>query len=539
MADNLVEILIGAKDNATPDLDMLKRRLDELGRKVETAKVNLDGTQQSEVELLRLNAQLDALGRRTTAAKIKVDGGAKAAADIAALDLRLDRLSSKTNEVRGAFSRLGTAMSAGGIFTKLLSPIRAVWEGLRGIVQATGQVVIAFLQGGLKGAAASLGEALATGGQSAVAMAAGLAAMTIAAAALGITLGPFLADLTLATAGFGLFAALAVPEIEKVWKAVDAGPKAIAKLSPAERQLAGPIDALKDQFGKLEKAIRPQILQAFGTGLKILKDLMPALKPLAEAAGKAIDGFLKSIDNWLKSPAGKKFIEWMQHEAPVAIRTFGRVAWDVIQAVGKTLHFLYDEGMTFLGRWKRVWHDAAVIVDAARRFIDTDTGFQKAALRDLAATAHMLAAAWRAVWNSIKTDIQDAYNFIAGVVSKIEGVLSGLNGALGGIPSKILGGLSSMFGLASGGVVGAASGGPRSGWTLVGEMGPELVRIPPGTQVMNNSATAAAMAGAGSGGNTYNLTVQVPPVSNPAAVGRAIVEAIREYERGSGARWRT
>jgi hypothetical protein len=538
VTDNLVEILIGAKDTATPDLDALKARLDELGRKVETAKVGLDGTKESEAELLRINAMLAALGNRTTAAKIKVDGGAKAAADIAALELRLDRLGSKTGEVRGAFSRLGEVWSASGIFGKLLTPIRAVIIGLQGIVQAAAQVVIAFLQGGLTGAAGSLGEALATGGQSALVMAAGLAAMTVAAAALGIVLGPFLADLTLATAGFGIFAAAAVPEIEKVWKAVDAGPKAIAKLSPAERQLAGPIESLKNEFGKLEKAIRPEVLQAFGTGLKILKDVMPALKPLAEAAGKAFDGLLKDIDKWVNSPSGKKFIHWMETEGPVAIRTFGRVAWDVIQGVGKTLHFLYDVGMTFLGQWKRTWHDAAVAVDDARKFIDTDTAVQKAALRDLAATAHMLAGAWSAVWNSMKTDIQAAYNFIAGIVSKIEGVLSGLNGALGGLPGKVLGSLTSMF--ASGGVVGAAAaGGPRSGWTLVGEMGPELVRIPPGTQVMNNAATAAMLAGGGGGGNSYQITVNVPVSAAPAAVGRSIVEAIKEFERGSGTRWRT
>lgn len=40
-------------------------------------------------------------------------------------------------------------------------------------------------------------------------------------------------------------------------------------------------------------------------------------------------------------------------------------------------------------------------------------------------------------------------------------------------------------------------------------------------------------------GNTYNINVNVPAVANPAAVGAAIVTAVREYEKRNGASWRT
>jgi hypothetical protein len=52
---------------------------------------------------------------------------------------------------------------------------------------------------------------------------------------------------------------------------------------------------------------------------------------------------------------------------------------------------------------------------------------------------------------------------------------------------------------ASGGIVGAMGGGPRSGMTWVGEQGPELVRLPFGSTVMPHGQSeqmAAAMAGA-------------------------------------------
>jgi hypothetical protein len=62
-----------------------------------------------------------------------------------------------------------------------------------------------------------------------------------------------------------------------------------------------------------------------------------------------------------------------------------------------------------------------------------------------------------------------------------------------------LSGVAHFLGLASGGVSGAASGGPRGGWTMVGEAGPELVRLPYGSHVLP-AGQSAAMAGGGGGG---------------------------------------
>jgi hypothetical protein len=40
------------------------------------------------------------------------------------------------------------------------------------------------------------------------------------------------------------------------------------------------------------------------------------------------------------------------------------------------------------------------------------------------------------------------------------------------------------------------------------------------------------------GGNTYQITVNVPVGANPAEVGRALVDNIRAYERAAGTSWR-
>jgi hypothetical protein len=66
----------------------------------------------------------------------------------------------------------------------------------------------------------------------------------------------------------------------------------------------------------------------------------------------------------------------------------------------------------------------------------------------------------------------------------------------------------------------------------VGDRGPELVSFSSGGRVYSPEQSAALA------GNTYNITVNVPLGTSKAAVGREVVEHIREFERGSGAGWR-
>ena len=102
----------------------------------------------------------------------------------------------------------------------------------------------------------------------------------------------------------------------------------------------------------------------------------------------------------------------------------------------------------------------------------------------------------------------------------------------------------------------ASGGSARRGATaIVGEEGPELVRFGQNAQVFNAATTERMLRNAmridgigastggitatSAGGSTYNITVNVPPMANPAEAGRATVEAIKQYERRSGAGWRS
>lgn len=63
----------------------------------------------------------------------------------------------------------------------------------------------------------------------------------------------------------------------------------------------------------------------------------------------------------------------------------------------------------------------------------------------------------------------------------------------------------SSAGLAHGGVKGAQNGGVRSNMTLVGEAGPELVRLPPGSHVKSNPDTRRMLGGPAEAGGVSTL----------------------------------
>jgi HPt (histidine-containing phosphotransfer) domain-containing protein len=90
-------------------------------------------------------------------------------------------------------------------------------------------------------------------------------------------------------------------------------------------------------------------------------------------------------------------------------------------------------------------------------------------------------------------------------------------------------------------VPGTAMGGNRTGMTWVGERGPEIVDLPLGSHVRSFPQLRADLSGA-SGGSTasvnYSITVNVAPGGDPASTGRALVEAIQDYERVNSSRWR-
>jgi hypothetical protein len=84
---------------------------------------------------------------------------------------------------------------------------------------------------------------------------------------------------------------------------------------------------------------------------------------------------------------------------------------------------------------------------------------------------------------------------------------------------------------AHGGIIGAAGGGPRSRLTLVGEQGPELVDLAPGSRVRSNPDSrriADGMTGGGGGAAVVEIR------SSGSRVDDLLLEILRRSIRVQG-----
>lgn len=81
-----------------------------------------------------------------------------------------------------------------------------------------------------------------------------------------------------------------------------------------------------------------------------------------------------------------------------------------------------------------------------------------------------------------------------------------------------------FHGLATGGIKGAATGATSSDWTWVGENGPELRKLPPGTAVKSHGDSMRAVSGGGAGGGETVVKFDKSSLTGLAA---ALMETLR------------
>lgn len=169
--------------------------------------------------------------------------------------------------------------------------------------------------------------------------------------------------------------------------------------------------------------------------------------------------------------------------------------------------------------------------------------------------AHIWDVLWQNTVGRAQRGVGDAVHWIGTLPGKITGIFKDAGKWLVNTGKSLIGGLisgiesmgssvwKSISGLIpGGGIVSKAwhalgfAGGTSSappGWAWVGERGPELMRFRGGEQVMSAPASSAYAAARG-GGDTYHITVNVPPTVNPREAGRQIGELILAHTKSGG-----
>ena len=383
----------------------------------------------------------DIAGRDAGASRVLLDVG-----DAASVAAQGARLLAESLEAQGK----SAAVSAGATLAlakadKILADAEHV---LSGETAAAGGKLTLFSR-----AAFGAGRALSgLGGPGGAATGANIALGGVAGvlAAIVLPLDGMIASLASLAAGTIGFAVIATSEWEKISAAVTKGGAAWKALTPAEKAVGDQLKGLQGQFASLAKAVRPEVLQAFASALDILRRLFPLLKPLVEAAGKALDFFLGQMDSWLKSDSGQKFIAWMKTEGPKTFMDLARIAWDMANVIGRAFWFLQQAH----NKWWESFHAAVGSFEQAGRNLVQWFGNDFAA-RLVTFFTRTIPAAFDALPDRMLDALAGLPAMLFALGRRaIEAFLHGLESLGSGIWHFLFGG---------GGSGGAAGGGPAQG----------------------------------------------------------------------------
>jgi hypothetical protein len=352
VAQNFVQIKIKASDTAKPDLTDLRAQLADIGRQVETAKVDVNDT-DGKARLLDMNAKLAALNAKVANPKISLAGATRAQAQIALLDAQLRKSSDDSTTAKTRFGALGGVINAltlglsGGVGE--MSMFQKVMLGLN-IATGLGEPLVAGLAVAVGGLAAGLVSAGSAAGAFGLLAKANLTAASTAATAANAAQTRYTSAVTAANAAYSRAMASATTAtarknaetarasaLQSAYKAqVQATTAAYANLTPAQVALSKQVGAIQGQWQKFTASFAGPTSVIVAQLRPLVTSVLPDIRKLALAGETGLSSMLSVLGS--KGSGGlDKFVSMMADEAPAAIMRLGVAIGHIVTGIGGIL----------------------------------------------------------------------------------------------------------------------------------------------------------------------------------------------------------
>lgn len=420
-----------------------------------------------------------------------------------------DRLSTGlSGRLLGTFSKIGDKL------TEALGNASAKLPGIVGnsvsSLPPQGQALALAITAGLAVyLAPAIGAAL--GSAIALALGGGILAAGIASAARDPKVKA--AFKPVAEAAKGVFADLGEPFRAPLERAAKTFTKALKDIKPDIKELgtiiAPVVDKLAPAFVGFLKAALPGLKAAAENAVPLFQTIADHLPDIGKALG---DFFEKAT-----SPENAEFLDDLLDTVEGLIVLLGSFIGFLGDAYGSVKSFAQGAIRLFTSFSRAAINSFGNVLEAATIAMGAINPLAAIALRKANASFKSFAASANAALDSIDTALTVTVTYVTRYVEY--GLKS--PSAMGGYQ-----------GFASGGIVGAAMGGIHSGLRLVGEHGPELAELPPGTRVRPTGETQRML-----GGNVGDPTEVIIKAARDAdsELMAAIMKKLRlEIRRGGG-----
>jgi phage-related protein len=323
MPANYVEIKVKARDDAQPDMTALRARLDELGGKVETAKVGVDDL-DAKATLADLSAKLAAMSAKAASPKVTLAGAARMDAQLAAADAKLSHVGGKTETVT----------------------IKARADGLKGTVA------------GITGLDAAMAGAQSGGGKmklmlAGLNLATGLLEPVMAGAVVAV--GGLASGLAAAGTGIGIFGLVAKSAYSQVSGAVQAYGTALSTtgkasaaamaqykaqmgaLTPPQRAFAVAIDSVQQAWQGFVAANTSGVTKILNQGMGLLPSILARMQPFLAPVESALHGIIGDLGKDINSAGFKSFMQTMAANTGPMITDIAHAIGHVVVGIGGIL----------------------------------------------------------------------------------------------------------------------------------------------------------------------------------------------------------
>lgn len=301
---------------------------------------------------------------------------------------------------------------------------------------------------------------------------------------------------------------------------------------------AGGIIGAFEKLGKMEPmkeltaTIRKDVMPVFHQVGKYVNDkLVPFFKDvLSQAlteANKAFQRLSQAVKD--NAPELKQLYKWFKKVAEYVAEKVGPVIGPMLSHSFSTAINAITGTIMAIGLVVRAFHrmrdGASSAASGVRNRFSSMVSYVRAVpgrIRGaLSGAFNALPRSARAAVNSARRILGEILSFARSIPGR---VMSTISSGLGGV-------LSNLPGFAHGGVVGAATGGARSGLIMAGEHGRELIRVPGGSSVIPHGQTERMLQGGGSGGGGV---ARLELSSDGTRVGDLLVELLRSSIKKRG-----
>jgi hypothetical protein len=437
---------VTARDEASPDLEALKARLEELKHTVEEARATVTDPDEA-AKLDRAYARLIALGekldRMESNPKVNVAGAVRAEAEIHAVEAALDRLNGKEADVKVKVDVDQSAMGAagGGALGGLM--------GLLGRTPAVGPLPAGAASGGaIAGIAAAAAAALPLIDM----LVSGLAAAGAGALSFGILAKGAFTNVSqqytaLQTAQDNYAKALAINQMDPTKAHATALKNAgdalkyvnqqMGQMPAAEQGAIKGIQQLSTTFQNMVTAFEPKAYPVFNDLLKIANNLLPAIMPFATTFASALDGLLQKLAKFTQS---KGFQDWVKQFSTLigpAVTAMGTGIGKIGVEFGKLLTIF--SGKDIARAITAITTSIAGLLIGVRYVVNGIRSAWDHLSQDLSASG--LSRVFSGLVTGAQQAGRDVLKFLSNLPATIQGLFAGARGWLRTAGVKILEGL--------------------------------------------------------------------------------------------------